>query len=136
MRTPDEVFASLENRLLDAYWKQYPSFSVFVGYGKYYDELIIPSRESVASDIAFSKRWLDSLAKIGITKLNDNNKISLKIIKNQLESDIWYRAVFRQQEWDASLYNITGECDYILNQPYAPLDERLTILTNHLQPCR
>jgi uncharacterized protein (DUF885 family) len=130
---PDIAFANLENRFLDAYWRQYPSFSVLVGYGKYYDQLVIPSSASVASDIAFSKRWLDTLNQIGVNKLNDNNKISLKIIRNQLESDIWYRSVFKQQEWDASLYNISAECDYILNQPYAPLDERLSILANHLQ---
>jgi len=34
---------------------------------------------------------------------------------------------------DASLYNISGECDYIINQPYAPLEKRLKILTSHLQ---
>lgn len=130
---PDKVFAGFENRFLDAYWKQHPSAAIFVGYGKYYDKLIIPGPASVASDIAFAERWLDSLNKVNSTRLNSNNKISLNIIKNQLQSDIWYQSVFRRQEWDASLYNISTECDYILNQPYAPLDKRLAILTNHLQ---
>ncbi|MEP7143853.1 MAG: DUF885 domain-containing protein, partial [Ferruginibacter sp.] len=122
-----------EHAVLDAYWKQYPSASIFVGYGKYYDSLVIPDSTSVANDIAFSRRWIDSLNKSGYDQLSDNNKISFHIIKNQLESDIWYQSVFRQQEWDATLYNISGECDYIINQPYAPLDERLKILTRHLQ---
>lgn len=129
----DNAFANFENRFLDAYWKQHPSYSIFVGYGKYYDDLIIPGSASAAKEIAFAKSWLDSLNKMNITRLSDNNKISLNIIKNQLQSDIWYQSVFRQQERDASLYNISGECDYILNQPYAPLDERLIILTHHLQ---
>jgi len=73
-----------------------------------------------------------SLAKLGYTALNDNNKISYKIIKNQLESDLWYTSVFKPQEWDASMYNISGTCDYIINQLYAPLDDRLKILTRYL----
>jgi uncharacterized protein (DUF885 family) len=130
---PDIAFTNFENRFLDAYWKQHPSSSIGVGYGKYYDELIIPGRLSVANDIAFSKAWLDSLNKMDLTGLSDNNKISVNIIKNQLESDIWYASVFKPQEWDASYYNISGECDYIVNQPFASLDERLLILSTHIE---
>ena len=65
--------------------------------------------------------------------LHDNNKISFNIIKNQLESDIWYADVFKRDEWDASLYNLSSGCYYIINQPYAPLDERLRILSKHLE---
>jgi len=50
-----------------------------------------------------------------------------------LESDIWYADVFKRDEWDASLYNLSSACYYITNQPYAPLDERLRILSKHLE---
>jgi uncharacterized protein (DUF885 family) len=129
----DKTFQTFEDTFLDAYFKQYPGYAIFTGYGKYYDSLVISSTESVANDVAFSKKWLSELDKLDLQKLSDNNEISLKIIKNQLESDVWYRTVFKSQEWDASVYNLSGECDYILNQPYAPLDERLKILSNHLQ---
>ncbi|MCW3092788.1 MAG: hypothetical protein JWP81_3857 [Ferruginibacter sp.] len=126
-------FADFEHEFLDAYWKQYPSASIYAGYGKYYDQLVIPDSTAFANSIAFSKNWIDSLNKLDFQQLSDNNKISFNIIKNQLESDIWYRSVFRQQQWDASAYNISGECDYLINQPYAPLDERLKTLSRHLQ---
>lgn len=129
----DKQFSNFETVFLDAYWNQHPSASVFVGYGKYYDKLVIPDSISVADNISFSKKWIDSLNKIDINQLSVNNQISFKIIKNQLESDIWYLSVFKPQEWDASIYNIASECDYIINQPYAPLDERLKILTKHLE---
>jgi uncharacterized protein (DUF885 family) len=133
MGNADKTFQTFEDTFLDAYFKQYSDYSIYSGYGKYYDSLVIPSTETVANDVAFSKKWLSELDKIDINQLSDNNKISLKIIKNQLESDVWYLTVFKSQEWDASMYNISGDCDYILNQPYAPLDERLKILSNHLQ---
>lgn len=129
----DKTFATFEDNFLDAYWKQHPSGSIFVGYGKYYEELTIPNSESFAKTVAFSQLWIDSLNKIDLNGLSDNNKISLKIIKNQLESDIWYINVFKSQEWDASIYNVAGECDYIINQPYADLDVRLKTLSKHLQ---
>ena len=129
----DKIFADFENSFLDAYWKHYPTASIMNGYGKYYDLLVIPDSAAFASNIAFSKSWLETLNTTGFDKLNDNNKISFNIIKNQLESDIWYTSVFKQQEWDASIYNISAPCDYIINQQYAPLDQRLKILSKYLQ---
>lgn len=129
----DADFAAFETKFLDAYWKQYPSASIAQGYGKYYDKLVIPNQAAFDDNAAFSKKWLDELGKMDFDQLSDNNKISSNIIKNQLESDIWYLTVFKQQEWDASVYNISGSCDYIINQPYAPLDERLKILTKYLE---
>ena len=130
---PDKTFSDFENVFLDAYWKQYPAGSISVGYGKYYDDLVVPDKTSFEHNVSFSKLWIDSLDKLDYKQLSDNNKISFNIIKNQLESDIWYTTVFKPQEWDASGYNISGTCDYIINQPYAPLDERLKILTRYLQ---
>ena len=129
----DADFASFETKFLDAYWKQYPSASIAQGYGKYYDKLVIPNAAAFANNVTFSKKWLADLAALDYEHLSDNNKISSNIIKNQLESDIWYTTFFKQQEWDASVYNISGSCDYIINQPYAPLDERLKILINYLE---
>src|SRR5207247_1356836 len=71
--------------------------------------------------------------KLDYAALSDNNKISADIIKNQLQSDAWYISDLKQYEWDATLYNLGGECYYIINQPYAALDERLRILSKHLQ---
>lgn len=129
----DKAFTAFEDRFLDAYWKEHPTGAIFNGYGKYYDILIVPDNASFATTVAFSKQWLDSLNAMDLNALSDNNKISLNIIKNQLEADIWYIDVFKQQEWNASLYNLAGECDYIINQPYAPLDERLKTLSKHLE---
>ena len=128
----DANFASFETKFLDAYWKQYPSGAIAQGYGKYYDKLVVPNAATFADNVDFSKKWLADLNAMDYDQLSDNNKISSNIIKNQLESDIWYIDVFKQQEWDASIYNISGSCDYIINQPYAPLDARLKILTNYL----
>ncbi len=125
-------FTNFEEQLLDAYWKQYPSKSIGIGYGKYYENLTIPDENSIQADIDFSNNWLDSLKKIDYNSLNQDEKISYNIIQNQLNSDIWYLKVFKSYEWDASQYNISADCDYIINQPYAPLDVRLKDLSQHI----
>lgn len=131
--TADATFAALETGLLDAYWKQYPSASISIGYGKYYENLVIPTPAAYEANVAFAQHWLDSLKTIGYDQLSDNNKISYKIIQNQLESDIWYQSVFKPQEWDASIYNLSNDSYYIIHQPYAPLDDRLRTLSQRLE---
>ncbi|MEP6646944.1 MAG: DUF885 family protein, partial [Saprospiraceae bacterium] len=129
----DSTFSAFENTFLDAYWRQHPSAAIQVGYGKYYENLNIPDSNGFKALVSFSKSWIDSLNSLHYDQLSDNNKISYNILKNQLESDIWYISVFKQQEWDASIYNLSADCDYIINQPYAHLAERLRILSGHLQ---
>jgi Bacterial protein of unknown function (DUF885) len=129
----DKTFARFEDIFLDDYWQHYPVASIYNGYGKYYDSLVVPNAAAYAKDIAFSKQWLDALNQLPFNQLSDNNKISYNVIKNQLESDNWYVSVFKQQEWNPAIYNVAGECDYIINQPYAPLNERLLTLSNHIQ---
>jgi uncharacterized protein (DUF885 family) len=131
--SPDESFSGFEIRFLDQYWKQYPGQAIGIGYGKYYENLVIPDSASYAGNVQFSKDWIDLLNASDYKGLNDNNKISFDIIKNQLESDIWYQSVFKPQQWDASVFNLSNECYYIIHQPYASLDERLRILSKHLE---
>jgi uncharacterized protein (DUF885 family) len=129
----DDSFSGFETRFLDQYWKQYPAQAIGIGYGKYYENLVIPDSLAIAGNLTFSKDWIDSLQAQDYIGLSDNNKISFNIIKNQLESDIWYQSVFKSQEWDASSYNLSNECYYIIHQPYSSLDDRLRILSKHLE---
>lgn len=129
----DEDFSGFETRFLDRYWNEYPSQSITIGYGKYYDKLVIPDSPAFAAHVQFSRAWIDSLNILDYNALSDNNKISFNIIKNQLESDIWYQTVLNPQQWDAASYNLSNDCYYIINQPYAPLDDRLRILSKRLE---
>jgi uncharacterized protein (DUF885 family) len=129
----DEDFSGFETRFLDRYWNEYPSQSITIGYGKYYDKLVIPDSPAFAAHVQFSRAWIDSLNILDYNALSDNNKISFNIIKNQLESDIWYQTVLNPQQWDAAPYNLSNDCYYIINQPYAPLDDRLRILSKRLE---
>jgi uncharacterized protein (DUF885 family) len=127
------LFNAFQPRFLDAYWKQNPSAAIYVGYGKYYDELVIPDSNSFVNSVNFSKQWLDSLHAFKYGDLSDNNKIDYNVIQNQLQSNIWYIDTFRSQQRDPSSYNLGGECYYLLTHNYAPLTQRLQTLSKHIQ---
>src|SRR6187455_1270618 len=52
----DKTFVKFEDTFLDAYWNQYPSGAIFTGYGKYYENLVIPDSTAFAGRIAFSRQ--------------------------------------------------------------------------------
>lgn len=126
-------FNNFQPRFLDAYWKANPSSAIYAGYGKYYDELIIPDSNAFAHGVVFSKQWLDSLHAYNYTDLSDDNKINYNIIQNQLQSTIWYIDTFKSQQRDPSSYNLGGECYYLITQNYAPLTQRLQTLSKHIE---
>ncbi len=113
--------------------KQILQPAIYSGYGKYYDELIIPDSIGFMNSVAFSKQWLDSLHNYAYNNLSDDNKIDYNIIQNQLQSNIWYIDTFKSQQRDPSSYNLGGECYYLLTQNYAPLAQRLQTLSAHIQ---
>jgi hypothetical protein len=104
-----------------------------VGYGKYYESLAIPDSTYFTSSVSFSKKWIDSLSFFEFKELSKNNKISYRIIENELNRIVWSVDTFKQQEWDPSIYNLGEECYTIITEPYGPLDERLKTLSKHLQ---
>lgn len=129
----DSSFNNFQPRFLDAYWKANPSGAIFAGYGKYYDELIIPNSNSFLQTVNFSKQWLNSLHGFNYNDLSNDNKVNYNIIQNQLQSTVWYIDTFRSQQRDPSSYNLGGECYELLTQSYAPLNQRLQMLSKHLQ---
>ncbi|MGV9011620.1 MAG: DUF885 domain-containing protein [Flavobacteriales bacterium] len=125
-------FDGFKTRFLDAYWKQFPSAAISVGYGKYYDELPAPDSAYFVSSAAFAERWLDSLHAIGSGQLPLPERISYRMMENELRRSIWAIDTLQDQRWDASRYNIGGDVYAILTQDYAPLDARLRDLSAHL----
>lgn len=129
----DKRFETFKVRMLDAYWKLYPDYSIVFGYGKYYEKPAIPSETNIKSNASFFRQWMDSLHSLPFNKLNTNNKISYNIIENQLKLRVWEIQILKIYQWDPSRYNIGRQCNALYTQPYAPLDEKLRTLSKFLQ---
>jgi uncharacterized protein (DUF885 family) len=127
----DTLFTAFKQRFMDDFWKHNPSYAIGVGYGKYYELLNIPDSAGVASDITFANNYLDTLHAFDYNSLSDNNKIDYKILQNQFNSTKWYIDTFKQQQWDPSAYNLSGDCYQLLNIEGRSLNEKLLIISKH-----
>ena len=75
-------FARFQQTFLDSFWKNNPASAIYVGYGKYYENLKVPDSMAFSKDVAFAKAWLDSLEDYDYDNLNGDDKINYNIIRN------------------------------------------------------
>ena len=126
-------FAHFQQTFLDSFWKNNPAGAIDVGYGKYYENLKVPDSIAFSKDVAFAKAWLDLLEEYDYNDLNGDDKINYNIIRNKLQSNIWYIDTFKAWQWNPAQYNIGSECNGILSQSDFSLNNKLSTLSKHLQ---
>ena len=122
-------FKSFEDRFVLAFWKQNPGWASYVGFHDYDSLLVAPTAENRLAEIAFCNAYLDSLKQFDESKLTQTELTDLMMIRDQLQSTIWYAEVFKGYEWNPSSYNVGGAFGIMINGSYASLDERLRAMS-------
>ncbi len=118
-------FTAFKDRFILEFWKQHPGWASYAGFHNLDSVLVIPNEESRKEKVAFCNANLDSLKQFDESTLSESDLTDLMMIRNQLESSIWYAEVLKGYEWNPSSYNVGGGFGTLINGKYAPLDERL-----------
>lgn len=121
----NQQFDQFKERFVNALWKQYPGWASSVGYHNYDSVLTIPNKAEKEASLKFATLYLDSLKSFDLKSLSPNNTTDFYLIKNNLESTIWYTKEFDSGSWNPAEYNIGGAFSEILNTGQYPLEERL-----------
>lgn len=121
----DKKFDQYKDGFVTDLWKINPGWASAVGYHKLDSLLIVPDATEEKRQIDFANAQLDSLKQFNIEDLSDNNKTDLQMIKNQLESALFYIKEVKSSAWNPSEYNVCGAFAEILNGKYDSLDVRL-----------
>ncbi len=129
----DDQFNQFKERFVTALWKQYPSWASSVGFHDYDSILTIPNSIEKEATLLFSQKYLDSLQSFDLNALSANNKTDFYLIKNNLESTIWYTKEFDSGSWNPAEYNIGGSFSEILNTNQYAIEDRLRNITIKLK---
>lgn len=127
------AFDTFKGQFIEELWKMFPGWASYVGYHNYDSVLTVPNAEFRQQQVAFCERFLDSLSNYPAEKLSAANRTDYYLIENELKSMIWYTTVFKAWEWQPSEYNVGSGFGRMLNETYAPLDERLRNIGKRLQ---
>jgi uncharacterized protein (DUF885 family) len=121
----DDRFDQFKERFVTALWKQYPVWGSSVGFHNYDSVLTIPNNVEKEASLLFSQKYLDTLQSFDLNALSANNKTDFYLIKNNLESNIWYAKEFDSGSWNPAEYNIGGSFSEILNTNQYAIEDRL-----------
>ncbi len=125
-------FEKFRDNFIEELWKLYPTYASSLGYYKYHDQLTIPGPDAIEKENVFANSYLDSLNTYESKELNTANRVDLELIKNFLESSLWYNNEYKSYTWDPSNYNLGGVIAEQLYKTYAPLNERLLAISSRL----
>ncbi|WP_254560822.1 DUF885 domain-containing protein [Dyadobacter diqingensis] len=128
----DKSFENYSAGFIESLWKQYPDWATGAGYHKYDSVLVVPDEKSVQSSITFAKQHLDSLSAFDPAGLSASNRTDFYMIRNLLNESLWSSDTLQSYKWDPTSYNVSGTFAFILNEKYAPLNERLRSIHGRL----
>jgi len=118
-------FEEYKKYFFKIYWSLNPEYADYLGLSGYDTALSVPSAVNRDNSTATYERLLATLMKIDKKKLSHEDKTDYALIKNELESSIWYNQVFRSYEWNPSVYNIGGSFDRLVSDKETPTSQKL-----------
>jgi len=129
----NKEFSRLIDQILDSRCKANPVLATILGVHKYDHKLDKTNAESRKRYLKKLKEYLKKLdgfspdVKNDITKLNKNEMIDLKILKNTLEVEIAEEEKIRWLKRNAMIYPQTAlkSCFFIIMRDFAPLSRRM-----------
>jgi uncharacterized protein (DUF885 family) len=131
----DAAFADLSQRWLDGFMKINPVNATSIGDHRFDGEIDDVSAAGRAAGIAFDREMLAALDGIDAATLSRENQIDAKILRNQLQYDLWAYETLQPWAWDPQLYNgVAGGAIYsLMAREFAPMPQRLKSATERME---
>jgi uncharacterized protein (DUF885 family) len=123
--TPDRQFEALANAYINEYLQLNPESATRLGEHKYDDRLNDYSLKGVKKSRSLSEKYLTELNKIPFEKLNKINNVDARILRHNLESNLFQIDTLREYEWNPVAYNVGSAINNLISRDFAPLEERL-----------
>ncbi|WP_133406957.1 DUF885 domain-containing protein [Parashewanella tropica] len=128
-----QAFSDFSQQFINDLWKQFPTWATYSGYHKYDGELVIPNQQSRTKTLAFVQKQRDALKQIKLSTLTISQTIDFRLIENVLDKIEWGINNGKAWQWNPAQYNVAGGFAQIINEDFAPLDQRLKSVLNRMQ---
>ena len=124
-RTADQKFEALANAYIAELLEMNPETATRLGEHKYDNLLNDYSLEGIKKSRKLTEKYLKHLDAIPTDKLNKVNNVDARIMKHNLESNLFQIDTLREYEWNPLVYNIGGAINGLISRDFGPLKDRL-----------
>ena len=126
-------FADFSQAFIDDLWQLSPTWAMYNGKHVNDGYLEVPNQASRDKTLAFVAKQKAQLATFDQKTLTPNELIDYKLLENLVNNFEWDINTFKSWQWDPSSYNVAGGFAQIINEDFAPLDERLVSVIARLE---
>ncbi|WP_417347694.1 DUF885 domain-containing protein [Ferrimonas sp.] len=128
-----QKFDAVSQSFVDDLWRHSPTWALYSGFYDYADQLVIPDSDSRLRDAQFVAKWRVQLAPFSQVEMTAGARIDLALITNVLDKMEWENSRFKSWQWNPANYNVAGPFARLMNEPYAPLETRLTAILGRME---
>ncbi|MDQ4121247.1 MAG: DUF885 domain-containing protein [Acidobacteriota bacterium] len=132
-QTADQQFEKLAREYIEKLLENSPEWATILGDHRFDNRLSDYSLTGVQKRRTFNEEFLNKLKAIDFNKLGKANNIDARIMRDNLEYNIFQIDVLREYEWNPLSYNVGGAIDSLASREFAPLKERLTNIKGRLE---
>lgn len=132
-KAADRKFETLAAKFLEQLLELNPEWATQLGDHRYDKRFGDYSLAGVARQRAFNQEYLKALAAIPLAGLNKENSVDYRILRTQLEGNLFALDTLREYEWNPLNYNIGGSIYALVSRDFAPLPERLQSVKGRLE---
>jgi uncharacterized protein (DUF885 family) len=129
----DKKFEALATKFIADLLQRNPEWATNLGEHKYDARLSDYSLTGVKKTRDFYASYLKELKKIPFDKLSRVNNVDARIMRHNLEYEIFQTDVLRAYEWNPMTYNTGSAINDLISRDFAPLKERLTNVKARLE---
>lgn len=128
-----QAFAAYSQAFIESLWQVAPTWALYSGYHKYDGILQVPDALSRQQTLDFVNTQRNQLKVFDLNALTPNEVTDYRLIENLLNKMEWQITKFKAWQWTPSTYNVAGGFARIINEDFAPLDERLRSVVSRLE---
>ncbi|QIR14536.1 DUF885 domain-containing protein [Shewanella aestuarii] len=126
-------FEQFSTQFIDDLWQLSPTWAMYNGKHINDGYLEIPNQANRDKTLAFINTQRGWLKTFNQQTLSASNLIDYQLINNLLNKLDWQITTFKSWQWDPSNYNVAGGFAQIINEDFAPLDQRLASVVARLE---
>ncbi len=131
--TADKQFETLANRYIAELLEMNPEWATGLGEHAYDNRLNDYTLAGIKKSRDFNDSFLIELKKIPLDKLSKVNNVDARIMRDNLEYNVFQADVLREYEWNTMFYNPGTAINNLIARDFAPLKERLANVKARLE---
>jgi uncharacterized protein (DUF885 family) len=131
----DDAFQKIAHDYVEQYLRANPEQATELGDHRFDGELTDYSAQARAKDLATQKEFRDKLNAIDGTQLTGANNIDFRILKENIDYEIFRAAELKEAEWNPLVYmqSLANSLYLLVARDFAPAEKRIPSLRERME---